>query len=83
MKKHNTTEKDGPDKPKQYNGTYPIVFGKGITIHPESLKLLKVLNVNIEAIYKYLGMLMAKHHDLCNNRLEDVIIPETEIFKNI
>ena len=52
-------------------------------MHPESLKLLKLLNVNIENVYKYLGFLMARHYDLCNNRASDYIIPERELFEQI
>lgn len=45
MNKHNNTEK------KKYDGTYPIVFGKNVTIHPESLKILKTLGVKVDNIY--------------------------------
>lgn len=48
MNKHNNTEKE---KNKKYDGTYPIVFGKNVTIHPESLKILKTLGVKVDNIY--------------------------------
>jgi len=59
MSKHNNTKNV---KNKEYQGTYPIVFGKNCTIHPESLKLLKLLGVKIENVYEYLGFCLAKHH---------------------
>ena len=48
MSKHNNTKRQ---KDKKYDGTYPIVFGKNCTMHPDSLKLLRVLGVNITNIY--------------------------------
>jgi len=59
-----------------------LYLEKDLTIHPKSLKLPKLLNVKIENVYRYLGFLMAKHYDLCNNR-SDAIIPEHEIFEKI
>ena len=73
MSKHNDTKRQSN---KKYNGTYPIVFGKDCTIHPDSLKLLKLLGVNIDNVYQYLGLCLAKHYQLCVDKTD-------KVFKNI
>lgn len=76
IKKHNSSKNQTTQNGNvKYNGTYPIVFGKNVSIHPESLKLLKTLQVNTDNIYQYLGFCNAKHHDLClqnSNKIVDV-----------
>ena len=54
------------------NCTYPIIFGKDCTIHPDSLKLLKLLGVNIDNVYQYLGLCLAKHYQLCVDKTDKV-----------
>jgi len=43
-----------------------------MTIHPDSLKMLKTLGVDMEKMYKYQGVLLSKHYDLCNTKFDEV-----------
>lgn len=44
----------------------PIVIGKGVTIHHESLEFLKKLKgIQEEALYQEIGVLVAKHYSKC------------------